>query len=52
MREDPMTPISCCALAEITEVAKKSLRGARPPRLSESDGGQAESDAAISTEWT
>jgi hypothetical protein len=27
-----------------------SLRGARPPRLSESDGGQAEGDAAISSQ--
>ena len=46
-----MTSISCCALAEIIKVATKSLRGARPPRLSESDGGQAEGDAAISTDW-
>jgi hypothetical protein len=30
-----MTLTSCCVLVEIINVAMKSLRGARPPRLSE-----------------
>jgi hypothetical protein len=59
MREEPMTPTSCCAPVDIINAAMKSLRGARPPRLlgwraglRESDGGQAEGDVAISSELT